>query len=132
MSSQNWILSSFLLSRVYSVNHLWGATLLPPCWDDIVYGRPPTTQWESFNCLRIGSSLQTVKVVVCVVFLCVSKGIWKQKRKTIIPLVYNHQIIGKISQIIASFFIVQELVNTMSQICPICFWKRTLQLVHIG
>jgi len=60
---------------------------------------PPTTQWESLNCLSIGSSLQTVKVVVCLVFLCVKKGIWKRKRNknpfTMWTLVYNHQIIGK-------------------------------------
>ena len=36
-------LSSFLLSRVYLVNRLWGYPP-PPYRDDIVYGRPPTTR----------------------------------------------------------------------------------------
>ena len=36
-------LSSFLLSKVYVVNHLWGYP--PPSYrDDIVYGRPLTVQ----------------------------------------------------------------------------------------
>ena len=34
-------LSSFLLSRVYLVNRLWGYPPPPPYRDDIVYGQPP-------------------------------------------------------------------------------------------